>query len=108
MGFARAAVNNVSDIIHNPVYTGIGPFPRLIEDDQWLKCMTKSVEENGPEQAFLHMTHAVEKSFGIPALAEARSEESLAQLRRKIEEVGAEHFFADLLKNLRRSLAPLS
>ena len=40
-------MSNVSDIIHNPVYTGIGPFPRIIKDDLWIKSMARSVKKTG-------------------------------------------------------------
>lgn len=104
----RPAVGNISDIIHNPLYTGIGPFPRIIGDDLWVRSMMRSAEKNGPEHAYLKMTEAVEKSFGIPVMAEMRSKESLTGLRKKINRVGTEHFFANLLKSLRKSLAPLA
>ena len=108
MGSRAAAPTDISRIIHNPVYTGIGPFPRLIDDDMWVKCMTKSVEKNGLEGAYLKMTEAVEESFGISAIAEMRVNESFSGLKRKMKRVGPEQFFADLLRNLRRSLSPLS
>ena len=104
----RNAISNVSEMIHNPVYTGIGPFPRIIDDEMWIKCMARSVEYNGPERAYLKMTEAVERSFGISAIAEMRARESLSRLKEEIAQVGPEQFFANLLRNLRRRLAPLS
>ena len=108
MEHIRQSANNVSDIIHNPVYTGIGPFPRIIEDEQWLSCMTRSAENNGPDYAYLKMTEAVERSFGISTIPAMRSRENLTRLKEEIREKGAEHFFASLLRDLRRSLSPFS
>ncbi|HEY3277628.1 MAG TPA: hypothetical protein VGJ94_13500 [Syntrophorhabdaceae bacterium] len=104
----QSAQNVITDIIHNPLFTGIGPFPRIINDEEWVKCMAKSAENNGPDYAYLKMTEAVEKSFGISAIEAVRSEESLTRLKREILEKGAEPFFANLLKDLRKSLRPLS
>jgi hypothetical protein len=100
--------SNVSEIIYNPVHTGIGPFPRLIGDDEWVRYMARSVQENDPESVYLAMAHALEKSFGIRVIEEMRANESLSRLKEKIGKVGAEKFFGTLLHDLRRRLAPLS
>ena len=99
----RHSVQDVTDIIHNPVYTGIGPFPRIINDEEWVKCMAKSAENNGPDYAYLKMTEAVEKSFGISAIEAVRSEESLTRLKQEITEKGAEPFFANLSRTCERA-----
>jgi hypothetical protein len=40
----------IKGILVNPIYTGIGPFPRLVEDEAWVRACAKLIEEEGPQQ----------------------------------------------------------
>ena len=37
-------------ILVNPIYTGVGPFPRLVEDAAWVRACAKLIEDEGSEQ----------------------------------------------------------
>lgn len=39
--------DQVAAILHNPVYTGVGPFPRIVSDEQWLTVATKLAKKEG-------------------------------------------------------------
>lgn len=43
-------VNDVRKIIINPVYAGVGEYPALISDDQWLAGNTALLREIGPRR----------------------------------------------------------
>ena len=40
----------VKGILINPIYTGVGPFPRLVEDAAWVRACAKLIQEEGAEQ----------------------------------------------------------
>src|SRR5947208_12150654 len=45
----------VKGILVNPIYTGVGPFPRLVEDAAWVRACAKLIEEEGPEQFLVNL-----------------------------------------------------
>jgi hypothetical protein len=49
----------VKGILVNPIYTGIGPFPRLVEDATWVRACSKLIEEEGPEQFLVNLLHVL-------------------------------------------------
>jgi hypothetical protein len=44
---------DVAAVLANPIYTGIGPYPPIVTDDDWVKAASRSIEEEGAE-VFLH------------------------------------------------------
>ena len=42
----------IADVLHNPIYTGVGPYERTVKDEVWIKCAVMAIEEFGVE-AFL-------------------------------------------------------
>ena len=46
---------SVRGIIVNPIYTGVGPFPRLVEDAAWVRACSKLIEEEGKEQFLVNL-----------------------------------------------------
>ena len=53
----------VRGIIANPVYAGIGPFPQLVSDEQWVRAAAKAIGEDGPEQFLVNMLHVLRESL---------------------------------------------
>jgi hypothetical protein len=53
----------VKGILVNPLYTGVGPFPRLVEDAAWVRACTKLIEEEGPEQFLVNLLHVLRECF---------------------------------------------
>jgi hypothetical protein len=45
----------VKGILVNPIYTGVGPFPRLVEDEIWVRTCTKLIQEEGAEQFLVNL-----------------------------------------------------
>lgn len=41
-------------IVCNPVYAGIHPFPRTVDDEMWIKSASRAMKEMGRE-SFLRM-----------------------------------------------------
>jgi hypothetical protein len=45
----------VRGMLVNPIYTGVGPFPRLVEDAAWVRACVKLIAEEGPEQFLVNL-----------------------------------------------------
>src|SRR5262245_66651381 len=52
----------VKVILVNPIYTGVGPFPRLVEDAAWVRACAKLIEE-GPQQFLVNLRHVLQECF---------------------------------------------
>jgi len=47
----------IKGILVNPIYTGVGPFPRLVQDEAWVRARAKLIEEEGKEQFLVNLLH---------------------------------------------------
>jgi hypothetical protein len=47
----------------NPIYTGVGPFPRMVEDDAWVRARVKLIEEEGTEQFLVNLLFTLRECF---------------------------------------------
>jgi len=54
---------NIRGLICNPIYAGVGPFPRLVPDEVWIGGAAKLIREEGPEQFLVNMLHVLRRSF---------------------------------------------
>ncbi len=46
---------DVHGIICNPIYTGMGSFPQILTDEEFIRSAVKELEEEGAEQFFVNM-----------------------------------------------------
>ena len=53
----------VKGILVNPIYTGVGPFPRLVEDAAWVRACAKLIEEEGAQQFLVNLLHVLRECF---------------------------------------------
>ena len=53
----------VKGILVNPIYTGVGPFPRLVEDAAWVRTCAKLIEEEGPQQFLVNLLYVLRECF---------------------------------------------
>jgi hypothetical protein len=49
----------VRGILVNPIYTGVGPFPRLVEDAAWVRACAKLIEDEGTEQFLVNLLYVL-------------------------------------------------
>src|SRR6476620_9402722 len=54
----------VKGILVNPIYTGVGPFPRLVEDGAWVRACAKLIETEGAEQFLVNLLHVLRECLG--------------------------------------------
>jgi len=65
-GVGRLTEDKIRGIICNPVYAGVGPFPAVIEDKQWVRAAAKAIEEDGAEQFLVNLLHVLRETFPGP------------------------------------------
>lgn len=53
----------VRGLIANPVYAGIGPFPQLVPDEQWVRAASRAIREDGPEQFLVNLLFVLRQSL---------------------------------------------
>lgn len=45
----------VKGILVNPIYTGVGPFPRLVPDEVWVRACAQLIAEEGAQQFLVNL-----------------------------------------------------
>jgi hypothetical protein len=53
----------VKGILVNPVYTGLGPFPRLVQDGAWVRACARLIEEEGADQFLVNLLYVLRECF---------------------------------------------
>jgi hypothetical protein len=53
----------VRGIVVNPIYAGVGPFPRLVTDEAWVHACAKVIEEEGPDQFLVNLLYVLRECF---------------------------------------------
>ncbi len=56
-------VPSLLTVITNPIYTGIGPYPKFIEDTTWIKANKMQVERIGASLVLRVMLDSLRQSF---------------------------------------------
>ena len=51
-------------MMSNPIYAGLGPYPRLISDDDWIRVAVMEIEELGPEQFLVNLLFVLRDAIG--------------------------------------------
>ena len=54
----------VRGMVCNPVYAGMGPYPALIPDEQWVAAATVAIENEGVEQFLVNMLYMLRQTLG--------------------------------------------
>lgn len=57
---------DVRGVLCNPIYTGVGPFPRIISDREWVDIAIKAMKEDGEEQFLVNLLFLLRETFGRP------------------------------------------
>ena len=53
----------VKGILVNPIYTGVGPFPRLVGDAAWVRACAQLIEVEGPQQFLVNLLYVLRECF---------------------------------------------
>jgi hypothetical protein len=60
----------VRGLVCNPIYTGLGPFPALVSDEQWVHAATLMIREDGAAQFLVNVLHVLRATFDGYSLVE--------------------------------------
>jgi hypothetical protein len=61
--FRNVTEAEIRGIIANPIYAGLGPYPAMITDEEWVKAAVKLIEEDGLEQFLVNMLFVLRESL---------------------------------------------
>jgi hypothetical protein len=53
----------VKGILVNPIYAGVGPYPRLVPDETWVRAGARLIQEDGAEQFLLNLLFVLRECF---------------------------------------------
>ena len=73
----------IRGVICNPIYAGVGPFPRMVSDETWIGSAAKLVRDEGPEQFLVNMLYVLRRSFDALDTGQAKPVKSQRRLRRR-------------------------
>jgi len=54
----------VRGMIANPVYTGMGPYPAIMDDEEWIRAAPRMIKREGAEQFLVNMLYVLRKALG--------------------------------------------
>lgn len=55
--------DDVARMICNPVYAGVGPFPAIVSDEQWIEAMSKVIQQHGPARCLRLMLEELRSTW---------------------------------------------
>ena len=54
---------DIRGMVCNPVYAGVGPFPQLIPDEEWVAAAAQAIKKEGAEQFLVNMLYVLRLSL---------------------------------------------
>ncbi len=97
----------VREILCNPIYVGMGPFPALIDEATWIACQERLFRDEGVQPTLQHIRQVLTDTLGMMPVCMAAPdwlERAAAEIARR----DATAFFDDLFACLRKELAGMS
>ena len=65
----------IKGMVINPIYAGLGPFPRLVSDAQWVAaCKRALLETDSVDQFLVNLLFVLRESFGTDEDVEQQSD----------------------------------
>jgi hypothetical protein len=61
--FSNVTETEIRGIIANPIYAGVGPYPAMVTDEEWVKAAVKAIQEDGAEQFFVNLLFVLRESL---------------------------------------------
>ena len=55
--------DSVRGILCNPIYTGVEPFPQIIQDEEWIRGAEKLIKEEGARQFLVNVLHCLKVTY---------------------------------------------
>lgn len=61
--------SKVREMLANPVYVGVGPYPAIVTNESWIKSFKSLVADIGLDEALALMLGALQKTEWNPSAA---------------------------------------
>jgi hypothetical protein len=52
-------------MICNPIYAGMGPYPTLVTDEQWVAAAATAINKEGAEQFLVNLLHVLRQTLAL-------------------------------------------
>ena len=53
----------IRGMVCNPVYAGMGPFPALVSDEQWVAAAATAINKEGAEQFLVNLLYVLRQTL---------------------------------------------
>ncbi len=53
----------IRGMVCNPIYAGMGPFPALVSDEQWVAAATTAIHNEGAEQFLVNLLYVLRQTL---------------------------------------------
>ena len=53
----------IRGMVCNPVYAGMGPFPALVSDEQWVAAAATAISKEGAEQFLVNLLYVLRQTL---------------------------------------------
>lgn len=103
MSGTKWTAGDVRRVVNNPVYVGIGPFPQILDEDDWIAAQCEMISREGARKTLRHIKTVLNETFpaGVATVSgEAWVEESVDAIKK----LGPDAFFRQLISKLRTEL----
>lgn len=67
--FGEMTPEKVRGMICNPVYTGLGPYEAILDDEKWIRSAVRMIETEGSEQFLVNLLYVLRQSLGTGGTA---------------------------------------
>lgn len=53
----------VRGLVCNPIYAGMGPYPKMLSDEEWVAAAAMAIKKQGAEQFLVNLLHVLRQAF---------------------------------------------
>lgn len=53
----------VRGLVCNPTYAGMGPYPKMVSDEEWVAAAALAIKKQGTEQFLVNLLHVLRQTM---------------------------------------------
>jgi hypothetical protein len=74
----------IKGILVNPIYAGLGPFPPIVSDLEWVRACATLIKQDGAEQFLVNLLYVLRESLNEDLLQKVRDTAASAKKGKSI------------------------